>query len=85
MGGALCALSGIRGRTRRAIIDVKVTRVSSSCGYGVPTFSNPEQRTALMQWAEKKGPDALSCYRRKNNAISIDGLTSFGFDDEKNA
>jgi hypothetical protein len=69
----------------RAIIDVKITRVSSSCGNGVPTFSNPEQRSALQQWAETKGPEALSAYRSRNNAVSIVGLAGFGPADEKDA
>lgn len=62
----------------RAIIDVEVTRVSDSCGYGVPTFSNTEPRVALQRWTENKGPEGLRTYRRQHNARSIDGLPALG-------
>ena len=58
----------------RAIVDVTVTRVSDSCGYGVPSFSGMEQRIALPRWTENKGADGLVAYRRQHNARSIDGL-----------
>ncbi len=58
----------------RAIVDVAVTRVSDSCGYGVPSFSGVEQRIALPRWTENKGPEGLVTYRRQHNARSIDGL-----------
>ena len=58
----------------RAIVDVTVTRVSDSCGYGVPSFSGVEQRVALPRWTENKGADGLVSYRRQHNARSIDGL-----------
>ena len=58
----------------RAIVDVTVTRVSDSCGYGVPSFSGAEQRIALPRWTENKGADGLVAYRRQHNARSIDGL-----------
>ena len=62
----------------RAIVDVSVTRVSDSCGYGVPTFSNMEQRIALERWTENKGEEGLRAYRRQHNACSIDGLSALG-------
>lgn len=58
----------------RAIVDVTVTRISDSCGYGVPSFSGVEQRVALRRWTENKGRDGLVAYRRQHNALSIDGL-----------
>jgi len=57
----------------RAIIDVEVTRVSDSCGYGVPKFGRPEAREALEMRTRKKG-EGLAAYRREKNARSIDGL-----------
>src|SRR5689334_22125275 len=58
----------------RAVIDISVTRISDSCGYGVPSFSGVEQRIALPRWTQNKGPDGLVDYRRRNNSRSIDGL-----------
>jgi hypothetical protein len=59
----------------RAIIDVEVTRVSDSCGYGVPQFSGPVQREALQGWARTKdASQGLVPYRKEKNAHSIDGL-----------
>ena len=60
----------------RAIIVVEITRVSDSCGYGVPRFEYVEEREALQRWAEKKGADGLEVYREQKNARSIDGLPS---------
>ncbi len=62
----------------RAIIDVEITRVSDSCGYGVPTFSSVAPRVALQRWTENKGPEGLRAYRRQHNARSIDGLPALG-------
>jgi hypothetical protein len=69
----------------RAIVDVQVTRVSDSCGYGVPTFEQAAQRTALPRWTQNKGPEGLPRYRREKNAFSIDGLPAFLASDEGGA
>ncbi|HET8760596.1 MAG TPA: pyridoxamine 5'-phosphate oxidase family protein [Nitrospiria bacterium] len=58
----------------RAIIRVHVTRVSDSCGFGVPLFDHRCDRDALDTWAESKGPEKLQEYRRAKNARSVDGL-----------
>jgi hypothetical protein len=58
----------------RAVVDVTVTRISDSCGYGVPSFSGVEPRVALPRWTENKGREGLVAYRRQHNARSIDGL-----------
>jgi hypothetical protein len=65
----------------RAILDVAVTRISDSCGYGVPKFGAPEPREALDMWTRKKGAEGLAAYRRQKNALSIDGLPALE-DDE---
>ena len=64
----------------RAIVDAAITRVSDSCGYGVPVFEYAGERDALRRWAEKKGVEGLPAYRRQKNAESIDGLPSIGAD-----
>lgn len=58
----------------RAIIRIEATRISDSCGFGVPRYEFSEDRAALPQWCEKKGPDGLARYQRDKNAESIDGL-----------
>lgn len=58
----------------RQIIDVHVTRVQTSCGYGVPLFDFAGQRDTMVRWASAKGPDGLEAYRAEQNARSIDGL-----------
>ncbi len=60
--------------SRRAIIAVDVTRVSSSCGYGVPRLKYEGERPQLLSWADRKGPEGLKAYRYEKNRRSIDGL-----------
>jgi hypothetical protein len=62
----------------RAFIHVAVTRVSDSCGYGVPFFDFRGERDALERWATAQGPEKLQAYRDAKNAASIDGLAAFG-------
>ena len=69
---------------RRAIIDVDVTRVSDSCGYGVPLmgFEGLRDHHALST-AKKlrtKGADGLARDRRERNATSLDGLPALAPD-----
>ena len=58
----------------RAIIDVAVGRISSSCGYGVPRMELLGPREQLLNSARRKGPEKLAEYRVRRNAQSIDGL-----------
>jgi hypothetical protein len=58
----------------RAIVRIEVTRISDSCGYGVPLLRHDGERPQLAAWAERKGDDGLAAYRREKNAASIDGL-----------
>ena len=58
----------------RAIIDVTVTRVSDSCGYAVPLYDFRAERNTLTRWSEAKGAEGLHEYRKRRNALSIDGL-----------
>jgi predicted pyridoxine 5'-phosphate oxidase superfamily flavin-nucleotide-binding protein len=63
---------------RRALIVVDVTRVSTSCGFGVPLMSHEGQRPHSDLWAAKRlrthGPGALRAYEAEHNRASIDGL-----------
>jgi len=58
----------------RAIVRVEVTRISDSCGYGVPLHRYEGERPQLVAWAERKKPEGLETYQREKNALSIDGL-----------
>lgn len=58
----------------RAIIDVAVDRVSSSCGFGVPLMQFVGQREELVEFAGRKGEANLAAYRARKNTESIDGL-----------
>ncbi len=64
----------------RQIVHIEVSRVQTSCGYGVPLLALQGQRDDLINWAEKKGPQGLQQYQRQNNRRSIDGLTAPGID-----
>lgn len=58
----------------RAIVRMRLERISDSCGYGVPLYRYEGERSQLDEWARRKGPDGIVRYRAENNAKSIDGL-----------
>jgi Pyridoxamine 5'-phosphate oxidase len=58
----------------RSFIKIRLTRISDSCGYGVPLFEYRGQRSQLKAWAEHKGEDSLFDYRAEYNSRSIDRL-----------
>ena len=66
----------------RSIIVVEVTRVSTSCGFGVPRMDFVSDRDAMERWAQSKGPAGLPEYRITKNRVSIDGLPAL---DERDA
>lgn len=61
----------------RAIIAVAVTRVSSSCGMGVPRYAVIADRDDLDVWASGKGETGLMQYRHSKNQRSIDDLPAY--------
>jgi hypothetical protein len=58
----------------RAIIEVAVDRVSTSCGYGVPLMNFVAPREQLVESARRKGESKMAAYRARKNDESIDGL-----------
>ena len=59
----------------RAIVDVAVTRISDSCGYGVPELRLVGERTRLTYGlAAREAQDTLVPYQRDKNTRSLDGL-----------
>jgi hypothetical protein len=65
----------------RAIVDISVTRVSTSCGFGVPLYDYAGDRQQLTDWATRKGQAGLRDYMHRKNAVSIDGLPAIDVDD----
>jgi hypothetical protein len=58
----------------RQIIVAEISRVQTSCGYGVPFFDYVGQRETIIKWANAKGEDGIKAYWAESNARSIDGL-----------
>jgi len=58
----------------RSIIVVELTRVTDSCGYGVPLSKYEGEREQLHAWARHRGPEGLKTYRWEKNRQSIDRL-----------
>ncbi|WP_144118938.1 pyridoxamine 5'-phosphate oxidase family protein [Catellatospora sichuanensis] len=61
----------------RSIVVIDVTRVSDSCGYGVPLMSYEGDRDLLVQFWDHKTPEQREHYRATRNAHSIDGAPVF--------
>ena len=60
---------GIRG-----IVEISLSRIAESCGYGVPQFELTGQRDPITKWAINSGKHGLAEYRREKNSFSLDGL-----------
>lgn len=60
----------------RQIIVADITRVQTSCGFGVPLYQYQGERDHLPKWVAKKGRAGIQTYIQKNNRTSIDGLAS---------
>ncbi|MGV3760416.1 MAG: pyridoxamine 5'-phosphate oxidase family protein [Actinomycetota bacterium] len=58
----------------RAVIEVELERIQTSCGYSIPFMAYQDERPTLRQWAERKGDDGLRSYWAEKNTTSIDGL-----------
>ncbi|HVF79232.1 MAG TPA: pyridoxamine 5'-phosphate oxidase family protein [Solirubrobacteraceae bacterium] len=63
---------------RRSIVRVDVTRISDSCGYGVPLMEYEGQRPHSTLSAQKrlrtKGPEGYAEFVAERNAESLDGM-----------
>ena len=58
----------------RAILRIEVTRISDSCGYGVPIYQFEKDRDTMVNWADKKGEEGVRQYWRDKNTVSLDDL-----------
>jgi hypothetical protein len=67
---------------RRSIVLVEVTRISDSCGYGVPLMSFEGLREHHALSSAKKvrtmGRDGYEDFQRERGARSLDGLPALG-------
>ena len=58
----------------RSLVVVEVERVTDSCGYAVPLYEYRGERSQLIAYAERKGPEGMERYRAEKNKASIDGI-----------
>jgi hypothetical protein len=58
----------------RAVITIRIDRVSDSCGWGVPFFDYKGERDQLRRWVDARPHDEWAARRFESNAVSIDGL-----------
>jgi len=57
----------------RSIIVVHVTRISDSCGYGVPIYDYKKQRPSLPNYVRINGVEYVREYLCRENLESLDG------------
>jgi hypothetical protein len=66
----------------RQIIVADITRVQTSCGFGVPLYAYQGKRDNFPKWVAALGREGIRDYCQKNNRTSIDGLPNeLGADD----
>lgn len=58
----------------RQIIVLHIETLQTSCGFAIPIYEFKEDRTMLIDWAEKKGKEGVEKYWQEKNLTSIDGL-----------
>jgi len=58
----------------RSIITANLTRISDSCGYGVPRYQFLGDRSTMEDYWTNKGEEGTVDYQRKKNSHSLDGL-----------
>lgn len=62
----------------RSIIDVRVTRISDSCGYSVPLMELKGERSMLIDLNARRSEAEIARRRLASNTVSIDGLPGLG-------
>ncbi len=58
----------------RQIIVADITRVQTSCGFGVPLYQYQGERDHHFKWVASKDEESMTAYVEQNNMISLDGL-----------
>lgn len=62
----------------RAVIEVALDRIQTSCGFAVPFMEMRQDRPTLQQWAGRKSEAELAAYREEHNRRSIDDIPALG-------
>ena len=57
----------------RQIFVLTIDLAQTSCGMAVPLYEFQGQRTELVDWATKKGPEGIADYWENKNMVSLDG------------
>jgi hypothetical protein len=58
----------------RSVVVVDVERIADSCGFAVPLYDYRGERSQLIAYAVKKGPEGMEQYKAGKNKTSIDGI-----------
>lgn len=58
----------------RCIVRVQVTRISDSCGFGVPLYQYQKQRDTSPNFIRINGLEKIKAYLQSENRESLDGL-----------
>lgn len=58
----------------RSVVVVDLERIADSCGFAVPLYEYRGERSQLIDYACKKGPEGLERYKALKNRESIDGI-----------
>ena len=48
--------------------------MQTSCGFAVPLYEYRGERSQLVDYANKKGPEGMERYKSQKNRRSIDGI-----------
>lgn len=67
----------------RQIYLLEIESLQTSCGAGVPLYEYQGERDTLLRWVEKKGAQGVRDYQHEKNRVSIDGLPTGLFEEEK--
>src|SRR5947199_10009910 len=63
-----------RRPSTRALIRVRLARISDSCGFGVPLYRYEGERTRLGAWAEHQRPEGVAAHRDEESGRDSRGL-----------
>jgi hypothetical protein len=63
----------------RSVVVVDVERIADSCGFAVPLYEYRGERSQLIDYARRKGPEGLERYKAQKNRVSIDGIAGLRF------
>jgi pyridoxamine 5'-phosphate oxidase-like protein len=58
----------------RQIMEIDIESAMTSCGYGVPSMENLNERDTLRKYWQKRDEQTLVTYQHQQNERSIDGL-----------